>query len=68
MSDAPDFEFDLGRGRHLKGRGWRGLVALSLLLTTILLALSIASPGLGLLFRALPDWKRDLHQSYATSK
>jgi hypothetical protein len=28
----PDFDFGLGNGRYLKGRGWRGLVALSLFL------------------------------------
>jgi hypothetical protein len=27
-----DFEFQLGRHRFLKGRGWRGILALSLLL------------------------------------
>lgn len=53
MSDMPDFEFDLGRGRHLKGRGWRGLVALGLLLTAILLAISMARPGLGFFFDSL---------------
>ena len=26
-----DYEFDLGEGRHLKGRGHRGLIALMLL-------------------------------------
>lgn len=30
----PDFEFQLGRNRILKGRGWRGLLALGLLLIT----------------------------------
>jgi hypothetical protein len=29
-----DFEFQLGRNRTLKGRGWRGLLALVLLLVT----------------------------------
>jgi hypothetical protein len=69
MSDAPDFEFDLGGGRHLKGRGWRGLVALALLLTTILLAISIASPGLGSLFRSLPTAIKGeiLHETYVTA-
>ena len=53
MSDTPDFEFDLGRGRRLKGRGWRGITALALLLATILLAITMASPGLGSLIRSL---------------
>ena len=36
MSVPHDFEFQLGRNRALKGRGWRGLLALSLLLVTCL--------------------------------
>jgi hypothetical protein len=32
MSAPHDFEFQLGRNRALKGRGWRGLLALTLLL------------------------------------
>jgi hypothetical protein len=32
MSAPPDFEFQLGRNRALRGRGWRGLLALGLLL------------------------------------
>ncbi len=50
MSDTPDFEFDLGKGRRLKGRGWRGLVALALLLATIPLLVLVANPGISTLF------------------
>lgn len=32
MAEPHDFEFQLGRNRALRGRGWRGLLALSLLL------------------------------------
>jgi hypothetical protein len=32
-----DFEFQLGRNRALRGRGWRGLVALGLFLVTCLM-------------------------------
>jgi hypothetical protein len=32
MSAPHDFEFQLGRNRALRGRGWRGLLALGLLL------------------------------------
>jgi hypothetical protein len=34
MTAPHDFEFQLGRNRALRGRGWRGLLALSLFLTT----------------------------------
>jgi hypothetical protein len=34
MPAPHDFEFQLGRNRALKGRGWRGLLALGLLLIT----------------------------------
>jgi hypothetical protein len=53
MSDTPDFEFNLGAGRRLKGHGWRGLIALALLLMAILLAITITGPSVGILFRAL---------------
>jgi hypothetical protein len=32
MSAPHDFEFQLGKNRALKGRGWRGLLALGLFL------------------------------------
>ncbi len=32
MSTPHDFEFQLGRNRALRGRGWRGLLALGFLL------------------------------------
>jgi hypothetical protein len=32
MTAPHDFEFQLGRNSALKGRGWRGLMALGLLL------------------------------------
>jgi hypothetical protein len=32
MAESHDFEFQLGRNRALRGRGWRGLLALGLLL------------------------------------
>jgi hypothetical protein len=35
MSDTPDFEFEFGVGRYLRGRGWRGLAALGLLLIAL---------------------------------
>ncbi len=40
----PDFEFAFGNNRYLRGRGWRGLVALALLLCGIVVALSIGNP------------------------
>jgi hypothetical protein len=33
-----DFEFQLGRNRALRGRGWRGLLALGLLLIACVIA------------------------------
>jgi hypothetical protein len=33
MAEQHDFDFQLGRNRALKGRGWRGLFALGLLLS-----------------------------------
>ena len=34
MTAPHDFEFQLGKNRALKGRGWRGLLALGLVLIT----------------------------------
>jgi hypothetical protein len=45
MTPPHDFEFQLGRNRALRGRGWRGLIALGLLLITCALgSIWIASP------------------------
>ncbi len=33
MTPPHDFEFQLGRNRALRGRGWRGLLALGFLLS-----------------------------------
>ena len=38
MTAPHDFEFQFGRDRALRGRGWRGLFALSLFLTALVLA------------------------------
>jgi hypothetical protein len=46
MAGTPDYEFHLGNGRHLKGRGWRGLLALALLLTPLVVAVAYDSPAL----------------------
>jgi len=51
MTEIPDFEFTLGHGRRLKGHGWRGLIALAMLLTTILVAISQTSPRLETMLR-----------------
>ncbi len=39
MSNNLDFEFGFGSGRYLKGRGWRGILALALLLCALVNAL-----------------------------
>jgi hypothetical protein len=45
MTAPHDFEFQLGRNRALRGRGWRGLIALGLLLITCAIgSIWIASP------------------------
>ncbi|WP_156963882.1 hypothetical protein [Muricoccus aerilatus] len=44
MNDPPDFDFAFGKGRYLKGRGWRGIVALALLLMILLIAAGIGIP------------------------
>lgn len=43
MPAPHDFEFQLGRNRALRGRGWRGLLALGLLLMTCV-TITIGSP------------------------
>lgn len=35
MDEEPDFEFQLGPNRILKGRGWRGLLALGVICLTV---------------------------------
>jgi hypothetical protein len=48
MAESHDFEFQLGRNRALRGRGWRGLLALGLLLTACVITatgiLRVVSP------------------------
>ena len=39
-----DFEFNLGKGRQLKGRGLAGIVALSLFLGTVIAVSATLSP------------------------
>lgn len=41
-----DFDFQLGKGRQLKGRGWSGLVALALLLAAAVTISATVSPVL----------------------
>ncbi len=53
MTTAPDFDFGFGRNRHLRGRGWRGVLALATLLTALILALWIGSPVAGNTFRLI---------------
>jgi hypothetical protein len=45
MTTPHDFEFQLGRNRALRGRGWRGLLALGLFLTTCV-TITIGSPAI----------------------
>lgn len=47
MKEPPDFEFQLGKTRCLKGRGWRGLIALGLLLGSLAASVQAASPIVG---------------------
>jgi hypothetical protein len=44
MTIPHDFEFQLGRNQALKGRGWRGLLALSLLLIALVTITARALP------------------------
>lgn len=55
MSSQHDFEFQLGRNQALKGRGWRGLAALGLLLTACVLATAWAAPFVSI-SRSLIAW------------
>jgi hypothetical protein len=57
MVAPPDFEFQLGRNHALKGRGWRGLLALGLfLIACVMIAANswIISPLRSIL--AYLDW------------
>jgi hypothetical protein len=52
MTPPHDFEFQFGRNRALRGRGWRGLLALGLVVTAITLmsgnvGTSVVSPLAG---------------------
>ena len=38
MSTEPDFAFQIGKTGCLQGRGWRGLFALALLVTPLVVA------------------------------
>jgi hypothetical protein len=38
MTHEPDFVFRIGKNSLLQGRGWRGLVALAVLLTPLAIA------------------------------
>jgi hypothetical protein len=48
MTPPHDFEFKLGKNRALRGRGWRGLLALGFFLITCVMIVTgsswIASP------------------------
>jgi len=49
MTPPHDFEFQLGEGRYLRGHGWRGIVALALVLSAIVIAIWLGHPLLELL-------------------
>lgn len=38
MTTEPDFDFRIGKASCLQGRGWRGIIALALLLTPFVIA------------------------------
>lgn len=44
MTTEPDFVFRIGKSSCLEGRGWRGLLALALLLTPLVVT-ACYSPG-----------------------
>ena len=44
MLQQYDFEFQLGKDRALRGQGWRGLVALGLLLAAFVIVLWSGGP------------------------
>jgi hypothetical protein len=43
MTPPHDFEFQLGRNRALRGRGWRGLLALGFFLITCVMIVTGSS-------------------------
>jgi len=45
-----DFDFDLGKGRRLRGFGWRGLVALGLLVLPFIIAILVGLSGMRVLW------------------
>lgn len=51
MSNNLDYEFSFGAGHCLKGKGWRGLVALGLLLTALVGSCLTCSPAIGSVVR-----------------
>lgn len=44
MTSRHDFDFAFGKDRYLRGSGWRGLLALTLLLIGMLLAAGLGKP------------------------
>jgi hypothetical protein len=63
MFEAPDFEFGFGTGRYLRGRGWRGLIALTLLLSFLLLLVLTERS----VFASGKDWFTHMAASYDPS-
>ncbi|MGN8097366.1 hypothetical protein [Methylobacterium sp. 22177] len=49
MTPRPDFDFGFGKDRYLRGYGWRGLMALALLLVGVLVGASLGAPLMRLL-------------------
>ena len=44
MTEQPDYEFHFGRNRSLRGSGWRGLAALVILLSALVVMGNVAGP------------------------
>lgn len=49
MTPRPDFDFGFGKDRYIRGYGWRGILALMLLLIAIAEAARQGAPALNLL-------------------